>query len=691
MVRTLPFLVAALFHGGAAWASVSAPEGQCDLLGAADAAQPRTADARTLVEISDFGVPNPSGAPSFSFSPDGRKIAVSVRRADIARDNYCVGIVTIDAVGENRPQIVTTGGGLTYPPMHRNGGLSSTISGTPLSLAPSWSPDGLAIAYLRQDGPVTSIWRVGADGGDPRPVASGLTFVEGFRWSADGHSILIDHHPEFAALDGKITVEGQTGFHFDDRFLPASFSRPMTIDAEPATEVALPVPGGGGTGPSLAPSILRGNQDMSGPLDAKTSDDGYKATITDTLSHGTGISPRLSVVAPSGASVVCPDNICGGSFIGFWWNSVGDLLLLKRDGWGRDRTSLYRWHADRWSRVLTTLDWLGSCRPLGTNLVCEHESALHPRTIVRINPANGRVVTVFDPNPGFSGLRLGPVRRLEWRNRSGVPCYGDLVLPPDHRSGQKHPLVIVQYESWGFLRGGTGDAYPIQTLAAHGFAVLSFQRPPDVYIGQHPATPEDALRIDTAGWADRENVLSALETGVRAAEATGMVDDSRIGISGLSDGVATVQYALIHSRMFSVAAISGCCEDETNFPLYGPALTSYYVKGGYPPVGSNDASFWEGISLAENADRITQPILIQAADSEYEAALYTYAALRARDRPIDMYVFPDEHHVRVSPVHRLAGYERAIQWFDFWLQGKRDPKPTDPEQYQRWARMKSGL
>ena len=38
-------------------------------------------------------------------------------------------------------------------------------------------------------------------------------------------------------------------------------------------------------------------------------------------------------------------------------------------------------------------------------------------------------------------------------------------------------MVVVQYDTRGFLRGGTGDEYPIQAFANRGYAVLSFRRP----------------------------------------------------------------------------------------------------------------------------------------------------------------------------------------------------------------------
>src|SRR3546814_6203526 len=85
-----------------------------------------------------------------------------------------------------------------------------------------------------------------------------------------------------------------------------------------------------------------------------------------------------------------------------------------------------------------------------------------------------------DPNPEFASLRLGTVERLTWRNNLGLPAWGDLVLPPDRTPGEKLPLIIVQYHSDGFLRGGTGDEYPIFPLAARGFAVLSIENPPTI-------------------------------------------------------------------------------------------------------------------------------------------------------------------------------------------------------------------
>src|SRR3546814_3563140 len=62
---------------------------------------------------------------------------------------------------------------------------------------------------------------------------------------------------------------------------------------------------------------------------------------------------------------------------------------------------------------------------------------------------------------------------LNWLNAENVPFYGDLVYPVGYEPGRRYPMVIVQYRTKGFLRGGIGDEVPIPTLAVRGYFILS--------------------------------------------------------------------------------------------------------------------------------------------------------------------------------------------------------------------------
>jgi len=196
------------------------------------------------------------------------------------------------------------------------------------------------------------------------------------------------------------------------------------------------------------------------------------------------------------------------------------------------------------------------------------------------------------------------------------------------------------------------------------------------------------MRMTTVGFAERRRVLTSLETGVRKAIASGAVDPERIGITGLSDGAATVQYALVNSKLFRAAAISSCC-DEPSSSMFaaGPGYADFLVAAGFPAPGTDGSDFWRHYSLAANARRIHTPILLQVTDDEFRFSLETFVTLKYQHVPVEMYVFADEYHQKWRPAHRLATYERAIDWFDFWLNGLSNPDPDKSTQYARWREL----
>ncbi|MFX4967396.1 hypothetical protein ABTB98_19975, partial [Acinetobacter baumannii] len=78
--------------------------------------------------------------------------------------------------------------------------------------------------------------------------------------------------------------------------------------------------------------------------------------------------------------------------------------------------------------------------------------------------------------------------------------------------------------------------------ANHGFMVLSLQRPRDIgYFRAKDESGVDAANLED--FADRSSVQSSLDTGLRLLADRGLIDENRLGITGLSDGVATVQFA----------------------------------------------------------------------------------------------------------------------------------------------------
>jgi hypothetical protein len=382
--------------------------------------------------------------------------------------------------------------------------------------------------------------------------------------------------------------------------------------------------------------------DREAPADAEMSARdtlGNRAWSQPADAHRYWSPTKLSLKAPDGHTWTCNDNACA-RIQHLWWIRPGLLIFMGRQGWANGDAGLYSWRIGdaQPKQILSTRDALMGCEPAQTRLLCAEETSLTPRRIITIDLRTGQRAPVYEPNAGIAHMRLGTVQHINIRNSYGIESWADLVLPPDHRPGEKHPLVLVQYRSKGFLRGGTGDEVPIQFLAARGFAVLSFERP--MHYGWFHGAKNDLefRRINQSDFIDHRSVLSSMQEAVRLAIATGAVDADHMGISGFSDGTANTQFALIHSHLFSVASLGSCCEEQIMLPLMGgPGYERYQRESGLPgfdDVSPEARAIWSQISLRLNADHVRTPILAQVGDSEYTAGLEVELAWRERGNPL---------------------------------------------------------
>lgn len=627
-----------------------------------------------LLGLWDFGDggSSPLNASHIALSPNNKQLAVQMRRADAATNRYCMALVIIDRSGKRAP-IIADQGGEFIKARFSNRRLAGFPIGLPMPLTPRWSPDGHHIAYVRRDQGQTRLWIAHADGSGAEAATSGDLPISDLRWSADGRRVLLAADTNRLEAERRIEEEGLSGFHYDYRIWQTARALPFPPGAYPPVYYQVDRETKQLTSLRAdAASKAFGSRSEGVPANARLGtfrDDGNAAAWVEREQPDQLRSPSRLHAAVDGVPIACQSEACAGELLGIWWTDRHEILFLRTEGPAdRSHLALYKWHPRRGrpTLLLRTEDLILGCQSGKGELFCGYERSLEPRRVVAISARDGAVSTVYEPNPDFARHRFGAVQRLYWKFQGGE-AFGDLVLPPDYRNDRKLPLVVVQYTSRGFLRGGTGDEYPILPLAAAGFAVLSFQRPTD-YANRFPAANiAEFSRNNVAGWADRRHVLNALEAGVSQLIDRGLVDAARIGITGLSDGASTVQFALVDSSMFRAAAVSSCCEDPSNYDSAGEEYYRDLVSWGYPPRGTDGRKFWQPYSFLQNADKITAPILMQLSDDEFRLALPAYHALEAAGKTVDMYVFPDEHHIKWQPAHRLAIYRRSITWFRRWL------------------------
>jgi dipeptidyl aminopeptidase/acylaminoacyl peptidase len=317
----------------------------------------------------------------------------------------------------------------------------------------------------------------------------------------------------------------------------------------------------------------------------------------------------------------------------------------------------------------------------GSFLACTHENTTTPAELELVDVSAGQVRTLVNVNPEFQNLLLGSAKRIDVSNKYGDHFWGHLVLPPNYEAGKRYPLIVTTYRDGdAFLRGGIGDEYPIQVFAANGFAVLNFD------VGRIRNNKPGDFETAILTW---QSPIEGMEAAV--AKVAGMGGDpSKVGITGLSHGAEIVEYAISHTDLFQTAVASDDGgKDPYFFYLGGKAWQKIFADLGVAGWPDGEASVhWHRMSPALNAGRVHASFLANAADSEYVAGLQFFISLQQLGKPVEMFVYPNELHIKNQPKHRYEIYQRNLDWFNFWLQDKEDPDPTNAEQYKRWRELR---
>lgn len=518
------------------------------------------------------------------------------------------------------PRIVDRGGEmirLSLPILGR----AASPSGIPAPVTPRWSPDSRSIAFLKRVAGSTQVWLAATAGRSAVQLTRDINDVVDFRFSANGKSVVYATRPGLRAAERRLKRERMSGFHFDERFSPMAGSEPFApapivreyfaLDIRTShvrtaypSEIALFGPSAGRNG--VAPGMASAGSRV--------------ASIREMDTKTFPPSTRLEVEDAERQTVACHSLECRDISAPMWWSRDGrHVRYMRREGWANSLTSFYEWapgDADP-KRLYQTADNLIECLPWADRVLCLEEGSTSPRRVVAIDLSSDERRVLFDPNPNFRHFVLGHIERLQYKNPYGIECIADLVFPVNYKRDVRYPLVVVQYQTRGFLRGGTGDEVPIQALANRGFAVLSMQNPSPWPLTRGALTADDADAALMRDFTGRRSILSSIEAAISLLIDRGIVDRSRIGISGLSDGSSTVQFAALNSNFFRAGSVSGCCWEPNQDALSGPAIARLYARTGWPRMIDKEPEFWSRISLSLQPERVGFPLLFQTSDDEY--------------------------------------------------------------------------
>lgn len=190
-----------------------------------------------------------------------------------------------------------------------------------------------------------------------------------------------------------------------------------------------------------------------------------------------------------------------------------------------------------------------------------------------------------------------------------------------------------------------------------------------------------------------DSAIAAVVGAVQSLSSSGEIDCAKVGMGGLSFGSEVTMWTAMRTKLLAAASVSSSFATSTYYlfnSLMGTRFTDVLKKNWDLGTPEKTPNRWRLLSPQFNLDKISTPVLFQMSEQEYLPAL-DYAIPMIRENMADLYVFPNEPHLKFQPRHKLAVYTRNVDWFRFWLQNFEGKEPSKAAQYARWREMRRGM
>jgi dipeptidyl aminopeptidase/acylaminoacyl peptidase len=619
-------------------------------------------------------------------SPDGKKAVYSVSKSIMTntQSELLSQIYLSDTSGANTVQLTQ--------------GESSCYS-------PQWSPDGKQVAFLSAMSGKNEIWVIPAAGGEAVQLTHVATAVYLFRWSRDGSFI------SYMAPDPLTPEEIQAALEKDDAIVIGENDKMVRLWTVSTRKDS--------SGEYAMRRITNGDYSV---LSWDWSPDGKAVTfvrqqsLTPEYEYPATIS-RLELESGALTDLVPPVDRTGYNFLtyspdGKWIafatinafyfsmdvsimpSEGGQPRILAKEqdegsllhplgllGWSSDSKYLYLSSARGTTAAITALPVDGSAyRDILTRGYIAGGRMNSSRTML------GLIMEDFDtPQEVYAATLTGndvlkpvkvsslntrlPLKKVwnsevvRWPARDGLMIEGVLTYPAGGEPGQRYPLVVEIHggPSASFFQyyagGRSWYISPAGAFAAQGFALL---RP---NIRGSAGYGADFAHANYRDWGGKD--YQDMLDGVDYLVNRGLADPDRLAIMGQSYGGYMTAWTVTQTDKFKAAAmISGI----SNLISDAGTLDILHYERDY--FGSY---FWEDYALylsrspIMHVEKVTTPTLILHGQLDPRVPLGQgqefYNALKLRNVPTKMVVYPRSGHFPGEPKLIRDMWEREIDWF----------------------------
>ncbi len=384
------------------------------------------------------------------------------------------------------------------------------------------------------------------------------------------------------------------------------------------------------------------------------------------------IAGRLFVVSAQGGT---PNNLkpdFEGMFEQFQWIDNNTLhFLASQSAWSvygsiNKNGSGMRTIINKGEPVLTEFS-----RSANGTTAFVAESPKHPGELYVMKNGAKVPVRITDSNPWLADVAMGKQEVVKWDARDGKGLEGILIYPVNYAKGQSYPLITVvhggpeSHYNNGWL---TGYSQPGQLGAGEGYFVFYPNYRGSTGRGEAFAKSSQG---DLAG-AEFDDIVD----GVDRLISTGMVDGSKVGVTGGSyGGYATGWLSTRYTERFAAGVMFVGISDNISKWGTSDIPEELYLVHARKRIWE-DYQFFLERSPIYYAGQAKTPLLIMAGkedtrvDPGQSYELYRHIKTRT-DTPIRLVLYPGEGHGNARATARFDYNVRMMRWFNQYLKGEK--------------------
>jgi dipeptidyl aminopeptidase/acylaminoacyl peptidase len=646
-------------------------------------------------ELADLG--KLTGLSDPQFSPDGKTVAVVTSTPDYAEDRYLTGIVLVSVPKGEQRVVAANKNGLTQP---------------------RWSPSGQELAYLAKTGTgkeaALQLFVQPLAGGEPRQLTHTKKGVQHYAWRPDGGALAFVMADEPTNAAGPID-KGYDAFEVgnNDLFisaaptsshiwlLPATGGEPKRLTSG-AWSLPVTIPPGAPSSPlSWSPD---GKSLAFVQVPTPHSGNNNQRTVQLlNVADGT-VHPLTTRKLLESYPMFSPD----GTQISYWYPRQGNTMNINEiwvspaaSGEGKNLTptldrDVYRtlWMPDGKSLLLGGLDgnrtslWVqplkgGAARKLNLGTVSPNwsfwvEMAVsrtggvafigtdpnRPAELYYLPSTTATPKRLTDLNHAVQELQLGKSQTLTWQS-DGMTNDGELTYPANYVPGKTYPLVLVIHGGPTAASTATFSAQA-QLFAGRGYFVFE----PNYRGSDNLGNAYKAAIFKDAGAGPGRDVM----VGLAQLKRSGMVDTTRIGVSGWSYGGYMTTWLLGHYPTTWKAAVAGAAVTDWSdqYNLGDSNIQRAAAVGESPWLSEANFQSYREQSPITLAGRIRTPTLILANTADPRVPITQsyklFHALKDNGVTTKFIAWPVAAHNASDPVRQRERNRFWLAWMDTYLQ-----------------------